>query len=77
MSKIQIKSIFEQIAENVFKMSDVNQAKTFVKEFVESKQIKAEDKANIIKNVDACKSINRVQNYICNSLLKYEGMGLN
>ena len=76
MSKIQIKSIFEQIAENVFKMSDVNQAKSFVKEFVEGKKIKAEDKVNIIRNVESCKSIGRVHNYICNSLLKYEGMGL-
>ena len=76
MSKVQIKSIFEQIAENVFKMSDVNQAKTCVKEFVESKKIKAEDKVTIISNVEACKSISRVHTYICNSLLKYEGMGL-
>ena len=77
MSKVQIKSIFEQIASEVFNMKDVNKAKQFVTEFVNNKKIKDEDKKVIIDNVNACKSISRVQTYICNSLLKYEGMSLN
>jgi hypothetical protein len=77
MSKVQIKSIFEQIAFEVFSIRDVNQAKQFITEFVNNKKIKDEDKKVIIDNVNACKSISRVQTYICNSLLKYEGMSLN
>lgn len=77
MSKFQIKSIFEQIAENVFTMRDVNTAKQFITEFVESKNINDQDKKIIIDNVNGCKSISRIQSYICNSLLKYEGMGVN
>jgi hypothetical protein len=77
MSRFQIKSIFEQIAENVFTMRDVNTAKQFVIEFVNSKDINEHDKKTIINNVNGCKSIHKIQSYICNSLLKYEGMSLN
>jgi len=77
MSKVQIKSIFEQIASEVFNMKDVNTAKQFVTEFVNNKKIKDEDKKVIVDNVNACKSISRIQIYICNSLLRYEGMSLN
>jgi F0F1-type ATP synthase delta subunit len=77
MSKVQIKSIFEQIASEVFNMKDVNKAKQFVTEFVNNKKIKDEDKKVIVDNVNACKSISRIQSYICNSLLRYEGMSLN
>ena len=77
MSKIQIKSIFEQIASEVFNMKDVNKAKQFVTDFVNDKKIKDEDKTVIINNVNNCKSISRIQTYICNSLLRYEGMSLN
>jgi hypothetical protein len=77
MSKVQIKSIFEQIASEVFNMKDVNKAKQFVTEFVNNKKIKDEDKKVIVDNVNACKSISRIQIYICNSLLRYEGMSLN
>jgi ferritin len=77
MSKFQIKSIFEQIASEVFNMKDVNTAKQFVTDFVTNKKIKDEDKKVIIDNVNNCKSISRIQTYICNSLLRYEGMSLN
>jgi F0F1-type ATP synthase delta subunit len=77
MSKVQIKSIFEQIASEVFNMKDVNKAKQFVTEFVNNKKIKDEDKKVIVDNVNACKSISRIQSYICNSLLRYEGMSVN
>ena len=77
MSKFQIKSIFEQIASEVFNMKDVNKAKQFVTDFVNGKKIKDEDKTVIINNVNNCKSISRIQTYICNSLLRYEGMSLN
>ena len=77
MSKVQIKSIFDQIASEVFNMKDVNKAKQFVTDFVNDKKIKDEDKTVIINNVNNCKSISRIQTYICNSLLRYEGMSLN
>jgi len=77
MSKVQIKSIFEQIASEVFNMKDVNKAKQFVTDFVTNKKIKDEDKKVIIDNVNKCKYLYQIQSYICNSLLRYEGMSLN
>jgi hypothetical protein len=77
MSKVQIKSIFDQIASEVFNMKDVNKAKQFVTDFVNDKKIKDEDKTVIINNVNKCKYLYQIQSYICNSLLRYEGMSLN
>jgi hypothetical protein len=75
--KVQIKSIFEQISEKVFTMSNVNEAKNFIIDFVETKQINEVDKKSILKAVNDSKTLTKLQTYICNSLLKYEGMGMN
>jgi hypothetical protein len=75
--KVQIKSIFEQISEKVFTMSSLNEAKSFIIDFVETKQINEVDKKGIIMAVNGSKTLTKLQMYICNSLLKYEGMGMN
>jgi hypothetical protein len=72
----QIKSIFEKIADKVFKMTDATKAKTFIVEFVNEKNINDEDKKTILNNIDNLKSITQIQKYICNSLLQYEGLGV-
>jgi hypothetical protein len=77
MSKFPIRSVFEQIATEVFQMSNVNVAKEFISNFLKEKKIKEEDKKVILYNVSNCKSMNMLQRYICNSLLKFEGMSLN
>ena len=77
MSKFPIKSVLEQIAENVFTMKCPNQAKQFITEFINGKDINEKDKYLIISNVNACKNMYKIQSYICNALLKYEGMGVN
>jgi hypothetical protein len=74
---IKIKSIFEQIATQVFTMKDVNTAKTFISEFVNGKDINEIDKKLILNNIKDIKHISKLQTYICNSLLKYEGMSVN
>jgi len=75
-TKVQIKSIFEQISEQVFKMNNLNEVKTYVVDFVNNKNINEVDKQNIITQVQNTKSLIKFQTYICNSLLKYEGMGV-
>jgi len=69
--------MFEQIATQVFTMKDVNAAKTFINEFVNYKNINDIDKKVILNNIKDIKHINKLQTYICNSLLKYEGMSVN
>jgi hypothetical protein len=75
--RVQIKSIFEQIAEQVFKMNNTEAAKQFISDFVNNKDINEKDKKAILKAIDEAKSITRIHTYIANSLLKYEGMGIN
>lgn len=77
MSKFPIKSIFEQIAEQVFDMKNPIQAKQFITEFVNEKDINEIDKKTIIQNVNKCKHMHKIQSYICNSLLRYEGLSVN
>ena len=74
--RVQIKSIFEQIAEQVFKMTDATKAKTFIVEFVNEKKINDDDKRTILNNIENLKSKAQIQKYICNSLLQYEGLGV-
>lgn len=74
---IAIKSIFEQISTTVFTMKNLNEAKEYVKTFVKDKDINEKDKQSILREVDNAKSLVKFQQYICNALLKYEGMGMN
>lgn len=75
--KVQIKSIFEQISQQVFNMNNVNDIKAYVIEFVNNKQIEDRDKQSIIKNINECKNVAAIHRYICNSLLKFEGLSVN
>ncbi len=77
MKTFKIKSIFEQIATQVFTMKDINTAKTFIIEFVGGKDINDMDKKLILNNIKDIKNMTKLQMYICNSLLKYEGMSVN
>jgi hypothetical protein len=76
-AKVPIKSIFEQISSKVFLMTSLAEAKIFVTEFVNSKDINEHDKFYILQEINNAKSLVRFQTYICNALLKYEGMGMN
>ena len=75
--KPQIHSILEQISEQVFKMTNLEQAKKFVTEFVEGKGINEKDKQSILNETKNTKSLVAFQRYLCNALLKYEGLGMN
>jgi hypothetical protein len=75
-TKVQIKSVFEQIAGKVFTMTNTSETKNYIIEFISSKGIDGTDKQGIINKVNACKNVNELQRYVCNSLLMYEGMGV-
>lgn len=76
-AKVQIKSIFEQISSKVFLMTNLAEAKIFVTEFINSKDINEHDKFYILQEINNAKSLVHFQTYLCNALLKYEGMGIN
>jgi len=54
-----------------------NEAQQFIVDFVNEKKINEKDKQSIIENTRSAKSLQRLQTYLCNALLKYEGMGVN
>jgi hypothetical protein len=76
MSKVQIRSIFEQISEIVFNTADLAIAKQNTVEFVSSKNINDKDKQAILFSINECKTITKFQMYVTNALLKYEGLGM-
>jgi hypothetical protein len=73
---VKIKSIFEAIALDVFAAKSLTVVQQSIKEYVESKDIKEVDKKQILREVSQSKSLIKLQTYVCNSLLKYEGMGV-
>lgn len=73
---VHIKSILEQISSEVFVMRDLSQAKLFISEFVVNKSINEKDKQSILSATSECKTMVKLQMYLCNALLKYEGMGV-
>jgi len=72
-----LKSIFSQISEQIFAMKSLDEAKVFVAKFVEEKNINEKDKQSILYEVNNTKSLIKFQTYICNALLKFEGLGMN
>ncbi len=76
-NKFPIKSIFEQISSVIFTMTVLADIQSYVVDFVNKHDINDVDKKSIIKNINACRNVNATYRYICNSLLKYEGMSLN
>jgi len=76
-AKVQIKSVLAEIAPQMFVMKQVNEAKAYIRGFLDDRNIKEEDKKMILNNVNNCSTMYSVHKYICNSLLMYEGNGIN
>jgi len=75
--KVQIKSVLGEIAPQVFQVRNLDEAKDIIVNHINSKNIKDTDKGIIMTNVSQAKNINAIHRYIANSLLKYEGLGVN
>ena len=73
----QLQSIFHEISEEVFQIPRLDKAQSFIIDFVSTKNINNIDRNSILKNVTECKNIAKLQAYICNSLLQYEGLSVN
>lgn len=74
---VKIKSVLEECTEVLFGINDLVQAKEYVINFINNRSIKDTDKVNIIRGVNESKNITRLQTYVCNALLKYEGLSVN
>jgi hypothetical protein len=77
-SNTQIKSVLEAISTAVFttKWNSLEEAKQYVINAMEGKSISLNDYLAINKAVKEAPTMVKLQQYLCNSLLKYEGMGV-
>ncbi len=73
---IKIESTLAKIANVVFETKDFNYAKQTALEHLEESTIKESDRLKMINEITNAKSLQRLQVYIANSLLKYEGLSL-
>jgi hypothetical protein len=71
-----IKSILERAAEKVFTAKSLEEAKTLFINEVSSSKINEGDKVRMVNTVLELESLTRVQSYLANALLKYEGHSL-
>jgi hypothetical protein len=71
------KSVLEQIINDVYTMTDVNEAKNFIENFLEEKKIDDVTKKQMLQNISEIKSMLKLQFYMTNSLLRFEGMSVN
>lgn len=73
--KIDIKSVIEKVAGEVFAATNVEDAKRIFIDFIKGTKIKEEDKKKMEITASGFTNLVKLQFYVANALLKYEGMG--
>jgi hypothetical protein len=76
MTKFKIESILVEVSEQIFACTNLKDGKDIIISLLERKNINEADKKIILYTLSNIKSLSRLQTYICNSLLKYEGLGV-
>lgn len=74
-TNLHLKSVLEAVSQPVFNAKTLDEGKRIITDYIEQKKINGEDKVTILKNVNECRTLVKLQTYLCNSLLTYEGMG--
>ena len=69
-------STLNQVAQTVWAIRNVNEAKEAFVRHIESTKIKKTDKITMVNNVQGIKTKSRLDMYLANSLLKFEGLGV-
>jgi len=73
----QIVSTLDRIATQVFESKTLDDAKKICLDYLKESKIKESDRLKMIDEIEKMKHLHKVQMYIANALLKYEGLGLN
>lgn len=77
MNKINIKSSLVNVYQQFIAITDLNTAKQFIKDHINSTSIKEQDKKKMCYEIEFnIKTTPRLQYYITNALLKYEGLSV-
>lgn len=75
--KYPIKSILETISTKVFIMNDVDSAKKYCINEIEKHNIDSIEKTKMLNEIKSFTKLNKLSHYLCNALLKFEGLGMN
>lgn len=73
---MKIISTLDKIAEAVFTSKDLTSAQNIAIAHLNESKIKESDKNKMIQEITNMKSLQKLQYYCANALLKYEGLGV-
>ena len=73
---MKLTSTLDKIAEQVFEAKTFADAKQIVTDYLNESKIKESDRLKMINEVNNMKHLHKIQLYIANALLKYEGLGV-
>ena len=73
---MKIISTLDKIAEAVFTSKDLTSAQNIALAHLNESKIKESDKNKMIQEITNMKSLQKLQYYCANALLKYEGLGV-
>jgi len=73
---MKIVSTLDKIAEAVFTSKDLTSAQNIALTHLNESKIKESDKNKMIQEITNMKSLQKLQYYCANALLKYEGLGV-
>jgi hypothetical protein len=73
----KIQSTLTNVCSEIWGMNDVNLAKETLINYVNGTKVKDEDKKRMINDVSIITSKMKLDRYVANALLKYEGLGVN
>ena len=74
---MNIQSTLTKIAEQVFTAKSCDEAKKIALDYLSESKINEEDRVKMIAEIEIKKDLVKLQIYIANALLKFEGLSLN
>lgn len=77
MNSKHLKSVLNNVCTQVWECKSLEEGKKIILDHIYSTGIKDVDKKKITNSVNGCKSKYKLDYYLVNSVLMFEGMGLN
>jgi len=74
---MNIQSTLTKIAEKVFTAKSCDDAKKIALDYLSESKINKEDRVKMIAEIEQKKDLVKLQTYIANALLKFEGLSVN
>lgn len=69
-------SVIGAVIQDIYLANDVEEAKKIMVDLLQKHNIKNEDKNRMLLNLNNLNTLNKVQRYATNSMLKFEGLGI-